>query len=306
MKKRSSAILSLAMSAQLFLGACGTRDYAKPPVEGTARPEAQKNESSDRSIRSQHLMVRPSESGYLWGGLHWVGVPDDAVKALRCQYMDRPNSNRFSAFGATIVGGAVLGVASRFSGSWFFGRPTPSEKGHWFWNRLDQTIKTGGQGLMRGALFAGVCETLLAGGNMTPFSGVLGQDFSVLASAITLGGLAAIAAAPYVQKKLGESSNAETSSEGGAENPPNDDGGGGGRNNPRDLARRIASHLQDWSKSSEIGKGIRYRLMPGIVIIGIGAGFGLIVYDGLQNDDGSKDSRTSSTLPADCSPVAAR
>ena len=100
---------------------------------------------------------RAITDGYLWYGLEWVGVSEEAMMDLKDQLRENENANDFRAFGATVIGGAVLGLVMRISGSLFFGKPIESEMSHWFWHYLDKAAKNMGQGAGRGALFAGGC-----------------------------------------------------------------------------------------------------------------------------------------------------
>lgn len=273
-----------------FVNACGTRDYATPPKESVAQREeknipAKLPPGTNAEIRANLVPKPPPKSGYIWGGLEWIGVPPSMILKLKCQLADVRTVSEFKALGSAIFGGAVIGVVVKYSGSWFFGKPAEAGPGHWFWNRLDETTKNVSQGALRGALFGGVCETALAGGNFTPFAGFLGQSFAALSSAVTLGVLSSIAATPYIEKLINQeplpndippsevqaAREAEIVSETEA------------------LRKRrpvgFRAKMREWTQTTKIGRGLRYRVAPGIAIVGIGAGVGLLIYDSLSSDD---------------------
>lgn len=296
MKRKYSACLSLTLASAFFLSACGTQDYASPPADSKVPGEEKRNPAPQSPLVNQHPPASEWASpGYMWGGLEWIGVSNETVSGLKCRLEDGPSVSEFKVFGAAILGGAILGIVIRSSGSWFLGKPTDPGPGHWFWNRLDETIKTVSQGGFRGALLAGGCETLLAGGNFTPLAGFLGQTFAALSGAITLGVMSSIAAAPYL-KRLMSADSAELAkarrwrkrdSHGrfkskdpdDPDDPPDENRGWGG----------AAMKLNKWSKTSDLGRGIRYRVAPGLTILGLGSGAGLIIYDWLQPDDDRKE-----------------
>jgi hypothetical protein len=253
--------------------------------------------------------------------LSWIGVSDESLRGLKCALADGPRVDHFKAFGTSILGGAIIGVVIRSSGSWFFGKPIQPGPGHWFWNRFDQAVKTGGQGSLRGALFAGTCETILAGGNLLPFRGLIGQDFNALSAATALGALTALAANPYVWMMMGEDPTgadvpeaqtvqAADPGDGQAEGDGSDGGAPGEGGVPSELgplasgARgrgRFTEQIRDWAKSGELHRGVRYRLAPGVLIVGIGASVGVVIYNGLQDED----EQTAWSCTANGTPVQA-
>lgn len=265
--KNKSVIFVVLIS--FLASACGSQNYddeQEKPAPPATTTTASKPQQPIQNVRPIEKSLTP---GYLWRGFRLVGMSDETLSALQCPLRDAPGVNHFEAFGSSLFWGAILGVVIRFSDSWFLGKPVETGEGHWFWNNLDQTVRKSGQGLIRGAIFAGVCETLLAGGNFTPFNGILGQDFVALSAGLSVGGLSAIAATPLLSRYMEKQ-----------EEPPitlkEDD-----PSNP--ISRRIISQLNQWSKTSEIGQRFRYRVAPGLVLLGIGAGFGLLVYDHLQS-----------------------
>jgi hypothetical protein len=275
MKKQIECLQLL--TCLILLNACGTRDYDVPQTESAVQKEEVIVPSARLAGGAIAIVPREEPSpGYLWGGLEWIGIPTSMVSKLKCKLADDESANELKALGAAMVGGAAVGIVIKYSGSWFFGKPADSGPGHWFWNRLDETTKNVTQGALRGVVFGGVCQTALAGGNFTPFAGILGQSFAALASAITLGVLSSIAATPLIQKLMGPSSSSVSEavlSSDATEKPVH------GR------LRRVTATIKEWSEKSTIGKGLRYRVAPGLAIVGIGAGVGLLVYDGLQSED---------------------
>jgi hypothetical protein len=57
---------------------------------------------------------------------------------------------------------------------------------------------------------------------------------------------------------------------------------------------KIFNHLKQWSSTSDIGLGVRYRFIPGVMILGIGGGFGYLIYDGLTGDSPADPACTES------------
>lgn len=277
-------ILSILLCCSLV--SCGTQDYDTAETPNIASSPATTRTSSTTDPRQtsatataptyeKPLLKTPYHPGYLWMGLRWVGVSDDAVTRLKCTLRDSQNVNHFSAFGSTLLWGGILGIVIHASGGWLFGRPADAPSGHWFWNNFDHSVKTGFQGFARGAIFAGACDTLLAGGNLTPFAGVLGHEHAAASAAISLATMSSMAASPFVQKWLRETQ--ARAATGNASDRPSGN---------LDVGRRdfkaAISNIRDWTRSSEIGRAIRYKVAPGVLIIGIGAGVGVIVHDWLQ------------------------
>jgi hypothetical protein len=267
-------LIAFTLAAALLLNGCGAQDYATRPPERP--PGENKTEQAPVVAEQKPLIVRKNRPGYLFSGLKWIGVSDESVENIKCRFKDRADVNHFNSLGVSIMGGAIIGLVIRTSGSWFFGQPIEPGPGHWFWNRLDQTIKTGAQGLTRGVLFAAVCETLLAGDNFTPLTGFLGQDFSALSAALTLGGLSAIAVSPYIRRKMGR----PVSEPEFALRPPGNDG---------KFSHRVMMTVEEWSRTSDLGRAVRYRVAPDISIVGIGGAVGLVIYGWLQGDSPESD-----------------
>jgi hypothetical protein len=282
--------MAVILSAALLFNGCGAQDYATRPPENT--DYLKKAEPGSKEAKKP-LMKRTNEQGYVWSGMSWIGVSDDSIENLKCRLKDRPDLSHFDSLGASILGGAIIGLVIRTSGSWFFGQPIEPGPGHWFWNRLDQTVKIGGQGLSRGALFAAVCETLLAGDNFTPLTGFLGQDFSALSAAIALGGLASIAASPYVDRKMG----APVSEPEFALQSPDSE---------MKFSRRVISTVENWSRSSDLGRRVRYRIVPGVTILGIGGAVGLVMYGWLQGNPRDEGEMPESSCPSQAPNVTPR
>ncbi|MBX3023015.1 MAG: hypothetical protein KF799_15170 [Bdellovibrionales bacterium] len=248
----------------LLLSACGANDYGPPREQEGSPPVVTDNRSPEN--RQRPVLRAEASTGHLWSGLSWVRVSDETIRGWRCSLKDTDDVSDFQGFGASVLGGAVIGVVIRASGSNFLGQPIEPGPGHWFWNRLDQSIKTAGRGIVRGALLAGVCETALAGGNLTPFSGILGQDFVALSTGLTLGGLSMLAASPLIDKRLREKEPVEEVVTDGA--PP-----------------QVLATLRTWAHTSDAGRGLRYKLLPKITVVGAGSGIGYLVYHWIQGED---------------------
>lgn len=254
----------------LILNACGGHDdYAKAPESGPQNKtlEAPRRNGSDGrvgpSVAPQAGGIR---EGQLWRGLRWFHVPPESLLDLRCRLADGTGVNRYEAFGTAILGGAVLGLVVHASDSWFFGQPVEPGPGHWFWKRLSQVIKTSSQGVVRGALFGGACAELLSGWNLFPINGLLGPDYSVLSAAATLGGLSSLAAAPHMRRLLGPDEVRADTTEG--------------------IQPELSpGRLRRWLRYVDIRPGLRYRLFPGLMVVGVGSGVGLLVYNSLQSAD---------------------
>lgn len=255
MKAQSS--IKILLAAILALTACGTRDYEtteppKPsPGEEIALPPP---EPSQRRIL---LTAQKPSPGYLWGGLRWIGVPDHQLSEVMSNLADDDNTNTFAAFGVTVVGGAILGFIIRVSNSWFFGGPIESKAGHWFWNRVDRSVKTASQGIVRGAAFGAGCHLLLTGLHPIPFDGLLGEDYRALSSSLVIGGLSSITFGHMITR-LAEKNWISPQSP---------------------LYYSKWGQLQEWTQTTEIGRNLRYRFLPGLIILGLGTGIGMIVFD---------------------------
>jgi hypothetical protein len=93
-----------------------------------------------------------------------------------------------------------------------------------------------------------------------PFDGLLGESFRSLSAALVLGGMSAAAAAPLVNKfaasdwtKISETFKGQKLADG-------------------------VQKIQKWTTTSELGKGLRFQLGPGLVVAGIGAGVGVVMH----------------------------
>ena len=279
MRNSRSSHLSLILATALSLNGCGTRDYAPAPLDSRVRAEEKRTTAPSSPVNPRPLVTGAASPGYLWGGLKWIGLPDDMLANLKCRLEDGPSVNEFKVFGTTVIGGAILGMVIRGSGSWFLGKPTEPAPGHWFWNRLDETIKVVGQGSFRGALLAGGCETLLAGGNFSPLAGILGQAFAALSGAITLGGLTSLAAAPFITKLMSETGpNAPVEAQ--------DRAGIGAAGDGNGISWRDRfSQFKEWTTTSDLSRGVRYRVAPGLMIVGLGTGVGYLIYNQFDVDN---------------------
>lgn len=287
----------LVLSSLIFLGACGTRDYeeAPPPetfpAEFTAPPLEQPRPYGDPDIVNEAVTESSPESsrGYLWGGLDWMGVSDRTLSDLECALANGPSVNEFQVFGTALLGGAILGMVIRHSGSWFFGKPPEPAANEWFWKRLERTTQTAGPGAVRGALFAGTCQIMFTGVDALSFDGMIGSNFSALSASLIMGGMSSLAAKPHIARLIGsESANAALTSTRMARlrerfgQPPT---GSGPRAGAREALLRAGERVSEWSRTTSLGKGVRYRLAPGLFILGIGGGAGLLVYDWLHAEE---------------------
>lgn len=261
----------------VVLGGCGTRDYEKPPPDGGPPMPARQNEPRADKNAQPRLITEPPQPGYLWRGMKWAGVHQDKLDSVKCSISDSLSSNRPAALGTALISGAVIGVIGKFNGAWLFvTKDEPNPPGNWFWNNLDVTIKKFAGGAARGAIYVGGCETLLAGGNLTWFSGLLGQNYSAASTAAAIAVFSAVAAAPSVKKHFGTAPLRPIRLPTQDPPPP--------YNGPLDYAGNILTHLRVWSVDSDLGRGLRYRFVPGVIIVGIGGGIGYLVYDHLAGD----------------------
>lgn len=253
----------------LTVTACGSQDYdeASKPKDVQV-PAPNQSGPVDSPTNEVHLAPRTPSEGYGWRLMKWIGLPDSRVEDLKCRVQDSHNVDHFVAFGSALIAGAVLGPVIRGSGMWFFGKPIEPGEPHPFWGKFDQSVRSAGQGMLRGPLVAGTCEALLTGVPINPLGAALGPNFMSISTAITIGGLSAIASASKVDSWL------ESILDRG---PSRTNRGKGSLYNGIAVAKR-------WSKRSELGKNLRYRVGPHLVIFGIGSGVGLLVYENLQGN----------------------
>lgn len=285
------------LAASLAVSACGTRDYPPVPQQDSIPTEERISTPPARSSSTPTIIPSRAKPGYLWSAMDWVKVPNESVKDMRCALGDGPKVDDFEAFGTALLGGALLGLVIRSSDSWFFGKPIEPAPGHWFWSRLEQGFKIGAQGAVRGALFAGACEVALAGSTLVPFRGLLGHNFSAVSAAATLAGMAALAGNPYVRHLFREdpsgrlktaeeateserAAEAEAAAEAQAKEEEAMVTG-----EPQPPPPRIRKRDRLWSATAELREGFHYRVAPGIMIVGIGTGIGLITYNWLQHEE---------------------
>lgn len=239
----------------LSLISCGTRDYG----QHSSTPPPPVNQP--KPIQSEHPRTyQVKEPGYVWRGLRWFGLEDDKVNSLKEALNDDSQTDAFCAFGSTVIGGAILGLVIRFAGNWVFGQSVSVASKSPVWNRIEAMGKTTGQGTLRGALTGAGCYLLLTGLSPIPYSGLLGMDFKGLSSALVLGGLAGIAFSPYARSIV--------------------------RKN-----RPLWKDVRRWTGSSELTNYTRYQVAPGLMILGIGAGMGLLVFTGCRAGGHDPDTR---------------
>ncbi|PIT99300.1 MAG: hypothetical protein COT74_09860 [Bdellovibrionales bacterium CG10_big_fil_rev_8_21_14_0_10_45_34] len=278
---------------------CGTQDYGEPvPHEDKASPAPPAIEqplpptvpatpaadtNSRGSAKEENLAVMNVESaprrgvfapvdydkeGYFWKSLSWVGIPDGSIHGFKSSFIDGPDTNEFEALGMSIIGGAVLGLVIRGSGSWLFGRPIETKSGHRFWQTLEKASKATAQGAVRGGLAAGACFLFLSGTG--PYNGVLGGDFTAASAALSLAGVASIAtgaALSQMSQRHWDYIKAQVKS----------------RFPEHSLVGRNGNRIAEWTRHSEIGDTVIHKIAPGIFIAAIGAGVGVIVYQWLDD-----------------------
>lgn len=268
-------VLSRLLIVTVFLlNACGSDDYGPDHSEQGKTAQGKPEQKVPPPATGQMSMIeqREARTGFIWQGLGWLGLNDGMVSDFKSRLADDKQTNPFCTFGASVLGGAVLGLVVRASGSWFFGGPVEPKPGHWFWNSLNKTVQSGGRGILRGGLFGGGCYLLLTGLSPLPFSGLLGQSFRALSSSIVLGGMSLGAASPFIRRMIGKDWTDTESPIGKALSRTK-------------WTRQGAEKFQHWSESTEIGEGIRYRVIPGLVILGIGAGIGMLIYESCSGED---------------------
>lgn len=278
-------LLRLLFVFSILLLSCeGTRDYPQPTANGQAGTLSEppppppssspidnnqpiKNGKGNSEEQEPILMEHEYPVGYLWEGMNWLGIPENNLVDFMNFLADSPDINAFTALGSSFFGGAALGLLVRSSGSWFFGGPIKSEASHWFWKRLNISFNTISQGLLRGGIFAGACHIALTGIYPIPYQGLLGQEFHALSSAVILGTLSSIAADPYIRKLV------------------NHDWSKG---KVPAFLRHGVDKIHQWTHQNTIGLAIRHRIGPRVLVIGIGFGVGLVIYNNLQGDEESE------------------
>lgn len=267
MRRVINLVLCFAISA------CGTRNYEERPVtDSRIRPILQ---GRTPILPQQGQIPRPVEEpvhvGYLWRGLSWMGVNDADLNSFKDGIRDGPGANSFQTLGSVITGSAVLGLVIRASGSWFLGRPVDVQSGHWFWQTAERAARGSGRGIVRGALLGGACYGLLVGVNPIPFDGLLGSEFDAFSAATALAAMSALSVGPYAQKIV----------EPGWGNPEKPFGRWLNQFPP---AKAGADFIHDWTQGSPLGRGMRYKVAPGLIIVGIATGVGLLVYNSLDGE----------------------
>jgi hypothetical protein len=280
-----------------LLTACGTQDYESPPkTEKRILPVLPVPVSSraapsppDSGLRDSPLIKRVVQPGYLFRALRWMGVSPDTIASWTLPLEDRPGVNHFGAFGTSVTGGAIIGVLVRYSGSWFLGRPSNVKDGPWVWERLRGNFANAGKGLLRGALYGGLCETALAGGNLTPLDGILGQNFTALSAAISLGTLSSAAAGPLARRWVGKIPTPAQLKK---------------LTFPTRGGSLVLRRLRYWSQTHSLGRAIRYRLVPGLSIVIVGSGVGFLIYEKIQSGAAQPDVEASSLARPDVSSTA--
>jgi hypothetical protein len=286
MKQTIKIIMSLILA--VAFSACGTRDYQKPPTDyGQPVPPRQNEPRAERTARPR-VTTEGSGAGYLWKGLRWAEIPQSEIDEVKCHLADSIDTSRLQSFSSALVSGAVIGVIGKFSNAWLFGKPEDlPREGHWFWNNFDRTIRNTFGGAFRGALLVGGCQTLLSGGNITWFSGVLGEEYTALSTALSVGAFASIASKPYIWNRWAKMPQRPAVLP--ANEPPP------AFNGYANYAGKAFRHLKEWSSTSDIGLGIRYRFVPGVMILGIGGGLGYLIYQGLTGDSPADPACTESS-----------
>lgn len=290
----------------ILVSSCGTQDYEKPPqtADEVATPEAAEGPTAVEKTKSKRVA---SPKGNIWQGLEWVGVNEKHLDEIRCRYRD--NAADIPSLGTVFIGGAVIGVVARYSGSVFFGRP-PAEHGHGgsgghghggpsghegarvsseqslFENLMSQLSHAPGAAL-RGGIWLTACQMALSG-KFTPFDGLLGRDFMGLSSALTLGGAAALTAPAWVHKFIGEAPPPEKPNMDTTRlHPENEspDGRGGGK--PRGFDR--ISRMFQWLDRSTFNKPVWYQLSHSLGILFISGEVGYLVYNFLDEKQGAEN-----------------
>jgi hypothetical protein len=278
-------MLSLILAG--VFSACGTRDYQKPPADYGQPVPPRENEPRAEPTARPRVTTEGSGAGYLWKGLRWAEVPQSQIDGVRCRLADGIDTSRLQAFSSALISGAVIGVIGKFSNAWLFGKPEENPpEGHWFWNNFDHTLRQFFGGAFRGALLVAGCQTILSGGNVTWFSGILGENYTALSTALSAGAFASIASKPYVWKRWSKMPQRPIILP-SSQSPP-------AFNGYADYTSQVFKHLKEWSSTSDIGLGIRYRFVPGVMILGIGGGFGYLIYDGLTGDSPADPACTES------------
>ena len=285
MKRTTRAILSFVIAG--IFAACGTRDYEKPPTDYGQPVPPRENETRAEPTARPRITTEGSGTGYLWKGMRWAEIPQNQITNVKCKIADSMDTNRGQAFSAALVSGAVIGVIGRFSNAWILGKPkdVPPE-GHWFWNNFDHTVRNFFGGAGYGALLVGGCQTLLSGGNVTWFNGVLGDQYTALSTALAAGAFSSIASKPYIWNRWAQKPQRPIVLP--SNDPP-----------PRfngysEYTGKVFRHLKQWSSTSDIGLGLCYRFVPGVMILGIGGGAGYLIYQGLTGDEPADPACTES------------
>lgn len=218
------------------------------------------------SIESPYFVA---EQGYLWDGMEWIGVSDEHIDYLQESLIDNEHTSDYSTMGTALIGGAILGIIIRSSGSWILGKPIEYPPKHPFWQKLEKVIKTTTKGGVRGGALAGAIHLALSGLPALSYKGLLGLQYGILSCSVALGSLSAIASGT-VFNNINK----------GDWSQPNSFIGKWIHNNSKH-GKNTMDNLQKWTTETEIGQFARYKIAPGVFVIGISTGVGLIVYNSL-------------------------
>lgn len=193
-------LLSLSLSALLLVG-CGTQDYPSPSVDDAGQFPTQQNGADNSNTTASAFHTQPLSTGYFWRGLPLIGFAQDYVGRLRCQYQDPKGTRSLDAFGEALATGMIAGMVFSASRDGSDNVPHDDHGGHSSQGpSLSSTVRRVLAAGVQGGIFVGACQTALAGGNWTSFSGILGQDFAGLSSSLVAGGSSFAALRPWVHR----------------------------------------------------------------------------------------------------------
>lgn len=291
MKNSVVKYLGFVLFFSIILG-CGTRDYGTEKDKADTKNDLEviigKSKAKDllsekklqkRINETQGISTFGAESpdagssskeGYIWEGMRFISIPEDKIASLQERLQNEKDLNNACMVGTVLASGVVLAFVIRIGGSIFFGaHPEYNPGTHWFWQGLGKTKHLITDTSFRGAAFATGCHLALVGVGAIGYKGLMGPEYSALSASVLAGSMVAWSSSPYL--------NYFSKSDWGQPT-----GRIGKWLQTKGNIGQWAGKAQTWTSGSVLGRGLRYEIIPGLILLGIASGVGVVVYDGLQ------------------------